>query len=89
MNSEIHSIVEDMKNRCRKDPRNNPSDINNYQIAQMAHLLSLLSEKAETQSEKISKQTDTLINFTRAIVWFTVALMVIGAVQIALMIFKA
>jgi hypothetical protein len=87
MNPEIHSIVEDMIKRCSKQPIAT-SDIHTYQLAQMGHLLSLLSQEAENQSIRLSGQTDKLIKLTKAIVWFTVALFFLGFVQIFLMIFN-
>jgi hypothetical protein len=87
MNPEISFIIEDIKKNC-KEQRIADTDKQMYQTYQMAYLLSLLSKEAETQSEKISKQTDALIKFTKEIVWFTVALLIFGAFQIVLMIFK-
>ena len=87
MNPEIFSIVEDMKNRCSPDPLN-PTDIQVYQTAKMARLLSLLAEETQTQSNKISEQTEKLIKLTKVLVCFTLVLFFVGFVQIALMIFK-
>jgi hypothetical protein len=86
MNPEIKAVVENMK-RGEKESLGS-TDILVYQLSQMAHLLSLLSEEAETQSKKISEQTDKLVTSTKYLLWFTGALFVVGFGQIGLMIFK-
>ena len=88
MNTEIRSIVEDMQQRKHKKP-GAASDIQNYMLAQMSRLLALLAEESEKQSNEISKQTEKMICFTKAIVNLTYALLFIGIVQIIMMIVKS
>ena len=88
MNPEIHSIVEDMKKRSKKEPIAE-SDIHTYQLAQMAHLLSLLSQEAETHSEKVVDYSKKIVTFTKVLLWFTGILIFIGLIQIYMMIFKS
>jgi hypothetical protein len=88
MNPEIHTIVEDMKKRSKKEPIAE-SDIHTYQLAQMAHLLSLLAEETETQSQKVIDYSKKIVIFTKVLLWFTGVLVFIGLVQIFMMIFKS
>jgi len=57
-------------------------------LEQVSNLLVALAEEAEAQSKKISNQTDKLINLTRAIVCFTIVLLIVGVIQIGFMICK-
>jgi hypothetical protein len=88
MNPEIHSIVEDMKKRSKKEPIAE-SEIHTYLSIQMAHLLVLLAEESEKQSNKISEQTEKLIQYTRTIRYLTWALFFLGFIQIFMFIFKS
>ena len=86
MDSEIPSIVKNMA-RGKKDSTAN-SDILVYQLGQMAHLLSLLSQEAETQSQKVVDYSKKIVTFTKVLLWFTGILIFIGTIQIYMMIFK-
>ncbi len=88
MNPEIHSIVNDMKKRCPKNPMAS-SDIQNYLSVQTSNLLVLLAEETEIQNNKTAKQTEKVISLTKAIHWLTRALLFIGVVQITMMIVNA
>jgi hypothetical protein len=75
MNLELNSIVEDMKSRRNANPNSlNPYDVNNYNIAQMAHLLALLAEENAKSSRKIEKLTNVLIGLTIVIALLTAVL---------------
>jgi hypothetical protein len=89
MNEEIYSIIEDMKAKCPKDPTQRPDIHQVYQSVQMARLLVLLAEESERQSNKITEQTEKMINWTKAIVALTIALFFVGAIQIVMMIVKS
>jgi hypothetical protein len=88
MKQEIYSIIEEMKKRSPQTPIAT-SDIHTYQSVQMARLLVLLAEEAETQNNKISEQTEKLIRFTKTIQVLTYALLFVGLVQIVAMIVKS
>ena len=75
MNTEINSIVKNMKSKCKATPNPlNNSDVNNYELAQMAHLLSLLAEENAKSSRKIEKLTNVLIGLTIVIAFLTAVL---------------
>ncbi len=88
MNPKIHSIIEDMKKRCPKNPKAS-SDIQNYVSIQTSNLLVLLAEETEIQNNKTAKQTEKVIRLTKAIHGLTWALLFIGVVQITMMIVNA
>jgi len=89
MNPEIHSIIEDMKKHI---PQNDlPQDDRGRQNTlsfQMAHLLVLLAEESERQSNKLSEETEELIRYTRTIRYLTWALFLLGGIQIVMFFIK-
>lgn len=74
MNPEIHSIVEDMKKRCPKNPIAN-SDIQTYLSVQSSSLLVLLAEEAEKSAKKTEKLTGRILFLTWVIAILTAVLL--------------
>lgn len=46
-----------------------------------------LADDAAITAEKLVRQTDRLVVFTKYLLWFTIALLICGLIQIGLMMF--
>lgn len=91
MNAEVHEIIEHMQ-KLAPPTQVQVSDydrVHTYQMLNMARLMVLLAEEQERASMKMEQlttrliaQTDTLINFTKGLYWFTAALLLLAVVQL-------
>jgi hypothetical protein len=91
MNPEAHKIIQHMQTLA--PPRgvevSDHDTVHTYQALNMARLMVLLAEEQEKASAKMEQlttrliaQTDTLVNFTKGLYWFSAALLALAIVQV-------
>jgi hypothetical protein len=91
MKPEVHKIIQDMQKLAppRAFEISDHDTVHTYQTLNMARLLVLLAEVQEKASAKMEQlttrliaQTDSLVNFTKGLYWFTAALLALAVVQL-------
>lgn len=87
MNPEIHDIVATMERRLPKNAIAD-CDINKELSIQSAKLSVLLAEETEAQNKVITKHAEETVRLTRAIRVLTLVMLIIGAVQVAVVVFR-
>jgi hypothetical protein len=87
MTSEAHKIVEEME-KLRAVTVHQATIWPTHQSHLMSRLLVLLAEEQERAAAVLEKQTDRLVKFTKLLILLTVALVFVGVIQIAMMVFK-
>lgn len=84
MNRDIYRVLDRMRKAKEGHARQYPNATQEDLTIDMGDLLTLLAEEAERWSKKGEEQAETVIGLTKALKIFTIVLVAVGIVQIAL-----
>jgi hypothetical protein len=91
MDPEVRELLEQMHKLApsRNVDLSQHASVHTYQTLYMARLLVLLAEqqekasqKMEQQTDRLIQQTDSLVAFTKGLYWFTIAVLMLGVIQL-------